>query len=75
MSWLNTIQNVTIGIFGKILVGVANLQYDGEQGWVKLELLAVMVVVIVHIETKDKIRIISICEKDKNEQFLFFRNL
>ncbi|MFN9861307.1 MAG: BrnT family toxin [Pseudanabaena sp.] len=33
------------------------------------------VVVIVHTETEDEIRIISMREANKNEQLLFFRNL
>ena len=47
----------------------------GEQRWVTLGLLRGKVVVIVHIETENEIRIISMREADKNEQRLFFRNL
>ena len=47
----------------------------GEQRWVTLGLLGMRVIVIVHTETKDEIRIISMREADKNEQHLFFTNL
>jgi len=47
----------------------------GEQRWVTLGLIGMRVVVIVHTETKDEIRIISMREATKNEQLLFFRNL
>ena len=47
----------------------------GEQRWVTLGLLGMRVVVVVHTETEDEIRIISMREADKNEQLLFFRNL
>jgi uncharacterized protein len=47
----------------------------GEQRWVTIGLLAMRVVVVVHTETEDEIRIISMREADKNEQLLFFRNL
>jgi uncharacterized DUF497 family protein len=33
------------------------------------------VVVIVHTESEDEIHVISMREADKDEQFLFFRNL
>ena len=38
-------------------------------------LLRGMVVVIGHTETEDEIRIISMREADRDEQFLFFSNL
>ena len=47
----------------------------GEQRWVTLGLLGVQVVVIVHTETEEEIRIISMREADNNEQLLFFTNL
>ena len=47
----------------------------GEQRWVTLGLLRDKVVVIVHTEREDEIRIISMREPDKDEQRLFFRNL
>lgn len=47
----------------------------GEQRWVTLGLLRGKVVVIVHTETENEIRIISMREADKHEQHLFFRNL
>ncbi len=46
----------------------------GEKRWLTLGLLG-MKVVIVHTETEDEIRIISMREANKNEQLLFFRNL
>ena len=47
----------------------------GEQRWVTLGLLGEKVVVIVHTETEDEIRVISMREADKDEQLLFFTNL
>jgi len=47
----------------------------GEQRWVSLGLLRGTVVVIVHTETEDEIRIISMREAEKDEQTLFFSNL
>jgi len=47
----------------------------GEQRWVTLGLLGDRVVVIVHTETEEEIRIISMRKANKNEQLLFFRNL
>ena len=47
----------------------------GEQRWVTLGLLDTKVVVIVHTETADEIRIISMREADNDEQILFFANL
>jgi len=47
----------------------------GEQRWVTLGLFGMKVIVIVHTETLDEIRIISMREANKNEQQLFFRNL
>ena len=47
----------------------------GEQRWVTLGLLGVQVVVIVHTETEEDIRVISIREANNDEQLLFFTNL
>jgi uncharacterized DUF497 family protein len=47
----------------------------GEQRWVTLGLLREKVVVIVHTETAEEIRVISMREADKDEQLLFFTNL
>ncbi|WP_374688020.1 BrnT family toxin [Promineifilum sp.] len=47
----------------------------GEVRWVTLGLLRDKVVVIVHTETEDEIRIISMREAEKDEQGLFFSNL
>jgi uncharacterized DUF497 family protein len=52
-----------------------NRENYGEQRWVTIGLLGMKVVVIVHTETEDEIRIISMREANKNEQLLFFRNL
>lgn len=46
----------------------------GEQHWVTLGLLREKVVVIVHTESEEAIRIISMREATKNEQILFFSN-
>lgn len=47
----------------------------GELRWVTLGLLREKVVVIVHTESEEEIRIISMREANKNEQQLFFSNL
>ncbi len=47
----------------------------GEQRWVTMGLLRDKVVVIVHTETEDEIRIISLREAEKDEQRLFYANL
>ena len=47
----------------------------GEQRWVTLGLLSAKVVVIVHTETEEEIRVISMREANKDEQQLFFTNL
>ena len=47
----------------------------GERRWVTLGLLRDKVVVIVHTETEDEIRVISMREANSDEQILFFANL
>ncbi len=47
----------------------------GEQRWVTLGLLGMKVIVIVHTETEDEIRVISMREATNDEQLLFFTNL
>lgn len=47
----------------------------GERRWVTIGLLATEVVVVVHAETEDEIRVISIRKAEKNEERLFFDNL
>lgn len=47
----------------------------GEVRWVSLGLLRGRVVVIVHTETENEIRVISMREAQKDEQKLFFSNL
>jgi hypothetical protein len=47
----------------------------GEQRSVTLGLLRGTILMIVHTETDDEIRVISMREADKDEQLLFFSNL
>lgn len=47
----------------------------GERRWVTMGLLGEKVIVIVHTETEDEIRVISMREAEKDEQLLFFANL
>ena len=47
----------------------------GKHRWVTLGLLREKVVVIVHTETEEEIRVISMREADKDEYRLFFTNL
>lgn len=47
----------------------------GEERWVTLGLLRDKVVVIVHTETEDEIRVISMREAERDEERLFFANL
>ena len=47
----------------------------GERRWVTLGLSGRTVMVIVHTETEDEIRVISMREGDNDEQLLFFTNL
>lgn len=49
-------------------------QNYGEQRWVSIGLLREKVVVIVHTESTEEIRIISMREANENEQLLFFSN-
>jgi len=49
-------------------------EYD-EPRWVSLGLLRERVVVIVHTESEDEIRVISMREAENNEQILFFSNI
>ena len=51
-----------------------NRENYGEQRWITLGLLGTKVVVIVHTETEDAIRIISMREADNDEKLLFFSN-
>ena len=50
------------------------LDYD-EQRWVTMGLLDQKVVVIVHTETEDTIRVISMREANRREEELFYRNI
>ena len=47
----------------------------GERRWITLGLSGTKVIVIVHTEAEDEIRVISMREADDNEQHLFFANL
>ena len=47
----------------------------GEERWLTFGLLRGQVVVIVHTETEDEIRVISMRAAERDEQLLFFRNL
>ena len=47
----------------------------GEHRWVTLGLLRGAVVVIVHTETEDEIRVISMRKAEKDEQLIYFSNL
>jgi len=47
----------------------------GERRWVTLGLSGTKVMVIVHTESEDEIRVISMREGDNDEQLLFFANL
>lgn len=52
-----------------------DMRHDyGEQRWVTLGLLRGKVIVLVHTETEEDIRIISMREATKHEQQLFFTN-
>ena len=47
----------------------------GERRWITLGLSGMKVMVIVHTESEDEIRLISMREADNDEQILFFTNL
>lgn len=59
---------------GPIFTFEDDRQDYGEERWVTLGLLREKVVVIVHTESEDEIRVISMREADKDEQLLFFSN-
>ena len=46
----------------------------GEQRWVTIGLLDKTVVIVVHTETENEIRVISMRKADHDEQILFFTN-
>nr|VFK15516.1 MAG: hypothetical protein BECKLPF1236A_GA0070988_1012710 [Candidatus Kentron sp. LPFa]VFK30767.1 MAG: hypothetical protein BECKLPF1236C_GA0070990_1011911 [Candidatus Kentron sp. LPFa] len=52
-----------------------NREDYGERRWVTLGLLGLKVMVIVHTETDNEIRVISMREANNNERLLFFSNL
>ena len=47
----------------------------GERRWITFGLLGTKVIVMVHTETEDEIRIISVREADNDEKLFFFTNL
>jgi uncharacterized protein len=59
---------------GPTLTFVDDREDYGEVRWVTLGLLDGKVLVIVHTETADEIRIISMREANQHEQHLFFSN-
>jgi uncharacterized DUF497 family protein len=59
---------------GPTLTFVDDREEYGEVRWVTLGLLGDKVVVIVHTETDDEIRIISLREANQHEQHLYFSN-
>jgi len=59
---------------GPTLTFVDDREDYGEVRWVSLGLLGDKVVVIVHTETDDEIRVISMREANQHEQLLFFSN-
>ena len=52
-----------------------NREDYAERRWVTLGLSGMKVMVVVHTEIEDEIRVISIREADNDEQLLFFANL
>jgi len=60
---------------GPIFTFEDNRMDYGEQRWVTLGLPGDRVTVIVHTETDEEIRIISMRKAIRNEQILFFRNI
>ena len=52
-----------------------NREDYGEQRWVTLGLSGMNVMVIVHSESEDEIRVISMREANDDEQHLYFANL
>ncbi|HET9680226.1 MAG TPA: BrnT family toxin [Gammaproteobacteria bacterium] len=63
-------------IFAGYTVTVEDTRYDyGEQRFITLGLLDGRVVVVIHTETIQVIRIISIRKATKHEETLYFQNL
>lgn len=50
-------------------------KYYGERRWFTLGLLGNRVVVVVHTETGNEVRVISMRKANKHEQALFYSNL
>ncbi len=62
--------------FAGAIFTFADTRYDyGENSFVTLGLLGIDVVVIVHTEYEDEIRIISMRKGTKNEQKIYFENI
>jgi len=63
-------------VFAGATFSIPDTRFDyGEERFVTLGLLDADVVVIVHTETKDEIRIISMRKGTTNEQKIFFENI
>ena len=63
-------------VFSGATFCIPDIRFDyGEERFVTLGLLDTDVVVIVHIETKNEIRIISMRKGTTNEQKIFFENI
>lgn len=60
---------------GAIILFEDNRFDYGEQRMVAIGLLDITVVVVVHVDDDDTIRIISMRRATKNEQKLYFKNL
>ena len=62
-------------VFAGPLVLVEDTRKDyGEQRMIGIGLLGFLVVLIVHVESDEEIRIISMRKADSNETDLFYRN-
>lgn len=63
-------------VFDGATFSIADTRFDyGEDRFVTIGLLGDNVVVIVHSEDKDEIRIISMRKGTKNEQKIYFENI
>ena len=63
-------------VFDGATFSIADTRFDyGEDRFVTIGLLGSNVVVIVHSEDKDEIRIISMRKGTKNEQKIYFENI
>lgn len=60
--------------FGPMVLIEDNRKHYGEQRMIGVGLLKVMVVVVVHVESDDQIRIISMRKADSDETDLYYQN-